>query len=126
LFRTLDSVGKLCVAAVINVAVELTIARNRIQGLHSVGSAGQTISVIIAAGAVLRVVYVFWFGEDGDPLEDEFGGTDVPKGLHFLRYWGETARTRLPLGAAPEEFRYQGKTAPIGESEVGSTGNTVE
>jgi hypothetical protein len=70
LLRALGSIIKLCVAVVINVAVELTIAWNEIRGLNFVGSAGQLIPTIIGVGAVLRVLYVFIVGEDHDLLEN--------------------------------------------------------
>src|SRR5215469_18585476 len=66
--RFLNSVAKLSVAAVINVAVELTITWNGIRNLYSIGSAGQLIPTIIGVAAVLRVIYVLLFEEDGDPL----------------------------------------------------------
>jgi len=101
-FQAIGSFLNLGVTAVINVAVELTIVRNRIQGIHGVTSAGQLIPFIIGVGAVTRIFYVFLFGEDKDPLEDGFRLEDVMDRLWTRSCW-QTVAERLPplYGAAP-------------------------
>ncbi|XXH02416.1 COP9 signalosome (CSN) subunit [Hypoxylon texense] len=76
LLRLLVSFTELYVAVVITIAIEFTITWNGIRGVHSVNTAAQLIPTLIGIGAILRIFYVFLFGEDGDPLETGFSSAD--------------------------------------------------
>lgn len=76
-FRSIDAVSRLGVTVVVNVAVEKTIIWNDIQGVHSTGSAGQIIPLVIGLAAVVRIFYVFFFDED----ESNFTGIRDPYSL---------------------------------------------
>jgi hypothetical protein len=54
------------IAAVVIVAVELTISWNNIQGVYSAGPAGQLIPTVIGIGTFLRVIYI-WFTSTSGP-----------------------------------------------------------
>ena len=101
--RLLNSLSKLCIAVVVNVAVELSIAWNGIQGVNAIGSAGQLIPTVIGAWAVLQVVYVYLFGEGGDPFEDGFSLLDMRHRLKEVlnRPAMTTGRSSLPEVSRP-------------------------
>ncbi|KAK4241712.1 hypothetical protein C8A03DRAFT_40933 [Achaetomium macrosporum] len=64
--QLLQSALNCTVASIIVAATELTIQWNNISGVNDVSTAGQIIPVIIAAGLVSRVVYVYLFEEEVD------------------------------------------------------------
>jgi hypothetical protein len=53
----------LVIAAVNVAAVELTIRWNKITGVNTISSVGQTIPLVIGIGAVVRIAYVYRFKE---------------------------------------------------------------
>ena len=103
MLRLPNSLLKLCIAAVVNVAVELSIAWNNIKGVNTIGSAGQLIPTVIGAWAVLQVVYVCLFGEGVDPLEDGFSFLDMRHRLKDVlnRPAMTTGRSSLPEVSRP-------------------------
>ena len=56
--QQLRSACNVAVASTIITATELTIKWNKIQGVNSLTSAGQTIPLLIGIAAILRIVYV--------------------------------------------------------------------
>lgn len=56
--QQLRSACNVAVASTVITATELTIKWNKIQGVHSLNSAGQTIPLLIGIAAILRIVYV--------------------------------------------------------------------
>jgi hypothetical protein len=59
--QILDSTSQFIVATTVITGVELTICWNKIQGVHDISSAGQTIPMILGIGALIRVIYVWKF-----------------------------------------------------------------
>jgi hypothetical protein len=56
-FNIIDSGIKLTIAIIIVLATELTIQWNHINGVYSIGPAGQTIPLVLGIAAVAVVVY---------------------------------------------------------------------
>ena len=92
----LNCMLRLCVAATINAAVELTIRWNKIEGLNSFSSsAGQLIPTIIGIGTVLHVVYKFVLSRVKNRANPGFGkipvqvhksrGYDIPERSNAIR-----------------------------------------
>ncbi|KAI1763553.1 hypothetical protein GGR53DRAFT_467202 [Hypoxylon sp. FL1150] len=69
-FRLLESFTELYVTVVVTIGIEVSIMWNNIRGVGAVNTTGQLIPLLIGIGAMLRIIYVFLFGEDTDPLED--------------------------------------------------------
>ncbi|KAH6880658.1 hypothetical protein B0T10DRAFT_551461 [Thelonectria olida] len=65
--QVLQSLSNLAVAITIIAATELTIHWNNLTDVHDLSTTGQTIPVIVGAGLILRVFYVFV----REPTKDE-------------------------------------------------------
>jgi len=63
--RFLQATSNILVATTVIVATELTIQWNNLTDVNDVSTAGQTIPVILAAGLLAHVLYV-WVNPDHD------------------------------------------------------------
>ncbi|KAF2245280.1 hypothetical protein BU26DRAFT_607578 [Trematosphaeria pertusa] len=59
--QNMDTWSKLIVVATVTAAVELTISWNEIDGANTLSGAGQTIPFVIGLGALIRILYVYFF-----------------------------------------------------------------
>lgn len=57
--------------------MELTIVWNKIEGVHDISSAGQTIPLFLGIGSVAMVFYVRFFKKDAEQVLAE-GATNKP------------------------------------------------
>lgn len=64
--RNLQSVFNLIVASTVIMATELTIYWNKIDGVNTISSAGQTIPFVIGIGAIVRILYVKLYPQEFD------------------------------------------------------------
>ena len=83
--QQLRSACNVAVASTIITATELTIKWNRIRGVNSLTSAGQTIPLLIGIAAILRIVYVRLFkppdgrGGSGGRQDEMYDGPFGPR-----------------------------------------------
>jgi hypothetical protein len=68
----LQTFSNLTVASVVVAATELSIQWNNLTDVNDVSTAGQTIPVIIAAGLVARVFYVFFWPDHDKEVSSHF------------------------------------------------------
>ena len=83
--QKLRSVCNVAVASTVIAGTELTIKWNKIQGVNSLTSAGQTIPLLIGIATILRIAYVRV--SEGPPTWDHKG-----------RWKGPMPATTMPLG----------------------------
>ncbi|KAF2186027.1 hypothetical protein K469DRAFT_573958 [Zopfia rhizophila CBS 207.26] len=66
--QILDSASQCIVTTVIIIGVEFTIVWNKIEGVHEISSAGQTIPLFIGVGSVAMVFYVRFFKKPAEQV----------------------------------------------------------
>ncbi len=93
--QKLRSACNVAVASTIITATELTIKWNKIRGVSSLTSAGQTIPLLIGIAAIVRIVYVRVFegppgpyqdGHDGSREDDIYQGPLGPRPIPVTRF----------------------------------------
>jgi hypothetical protein len=57
--QKLQPLSNLVVATIVVLATELTIKWNRLRGVNTLSSAGQTIPFLVGVGSLVRVIYVY-------------------------------------------------------------------
>lgn len=76
--------SNVAVASIVLAATELTIRWNKIRGVNSLSSAGQTIPLLLGIGIFVRILYVFLFLKEDDddrrPYLRPIGTTILPMG----------------------------------------------
>ena len=86
--QKLRSACNVAVASTVITATELTIKWNKIQGVNSLTSAGQTIPLLIGIATIIRIAYVR--RSEGEPTWDPYGR------------WAESTRViRTPTSPGP-------------------------
>ncbi|KAL9073481.1 MAG: hypothetical protein Q9161_002902 [Pseudevernia consocians] len=94
--QRLQSVFNVAVASTLLAATELTIRWNKIKGINTLSSAGQTIPFLIGVGALARILFVYRYGPS--PLDD----------IHSYRKPGLASATdRIAWGMRPRRWRLQ-------------------
>ncbi|KAF2182175.1 hypothetical protein K469DRAFT_691408 [Zopfia rhizophila CBS 207.26] len=82
IFRIFDTFSKLLVASTIVAATELSIHWNKISGVNSINSAGQTIPLVLGIGNFVRILYItgknIYSGVDYDDNDSDSSGTAMP------------------------------------------------
>ena len=96
--QKLRSTFNIVVASTVIAATELTIRWNKIQGVNSLTSAGQTIPLLIGIAAILRIAYIRISG--GEPTWDRYGR------------WQEST----PTTRAPDRATNVARPMPIGRT----------
>ncbi|OCK94895.1 uncharacterized protein K441DRAFT_677132 [Cenococcum geophilum 1.58] len=81
LMQILDSTSQFIVATTVIIGVELTICWNKIQDVHDISSAGQTIPMILGIGALIRVIYVWKFKK---VAHEAVSSDPQPAGYHIV------------------------------------------
>lgn len=75
--QQLHTVFNVAVASTVVAATELTIRWNKIEGVNSLSSAGQTIPFLIGVGAIARILYVYRVGPADDDVRQSLSPTDM-------------------------------------------------
>ena len=96
--QKLRSACNVAVASTVIAGTELTIKWNKIQGVNSLTSAGQTIPLLIGIATILRIAYVRI--SEGPPTWDRRG-----------RWEGPIPLNQIPMGRHPPRERSPGLLA---------------
>ena len=104
--QKLRSACNVAVASTVIAGTELTIKWNKIQGVNSLTSAGQTIPLLIGIATILRIAYVRI--SKGPPTWDASGRWEgpipldrMPEGAMPTTRFGAPPALRMPLGGLP-------------------------
>ena len=93
--QKLRSACNFAVASTVIAGTELTIKWNKIQGVNSLTSAGQTIPLLIGIATILRIAYVRTL--EGPPRWDDSGRWEGPMRMPA----GAMPATAVPITAVP-------------------------